>query len=208
MTTSHGTQYHHGDLREALLRAAEDLVRRHGVNQVSLRAIARAAGVSHAAPYHHFADLDDLLAHAAASGFVRLREAMLEPHSPDAATPIERLQRAGISYVRFAAENPELYRLMFSDRLRDVREHPELASASAAAYRALGELLTPPGGNAPKVEAASDPSPQARAAWATVHGLAMLLIDGRLDVDPEQTEQVEAVAREVTDVLGPGLREG
>ena len=203
-----GNRYHHGDLRAALLGAAEDLVRRHGVERVSLRAIARAAGVSHAAPYHHFADLDDLLAHVAAAGFVRLREAMLEPGPSDDARPLERLQGAGIAYVRFAAENAELFRLMFSDRLREARSHPELASASAATYRALGELLARSGDGAPPAEAASDRSPRARAAWATVHGLAMLLIDGRLDIDPEDTARVETVAREVTDVLGPGLRAG
>jgi AcrR family transcriptional regulator len=199
--------YHHGDLRRALLLAADRLVRERGAESVSLRGIARAAGVSHAAPYHHFADLEDLLAAVATSGFTRLRDLMSERADAAARTdPGGRLQEAGLAYVTFAAENPELYRLMFSGRLRGSGDHPDLDQASDEAYRVLGDLL------AQTVEAdetgfkATRLVNAARASWALVHGLSMLLIDGRLDLESDEPEEVQALVREVTTVLGRGLR--
>jgi AcrR family transcriptional regulator len=202
------SHYHHGDLRRALLEAAEQLIREVGPDAASLRAIARAAGVSHAAPYHHFADLEDLLAAVAASGFVRLREAMLERAATgDDPAPLRRLQEAGIAYVGFAAANPELYRLMFSGRARGSRVHPELAEASDAAYEALGGLLARTTGRKPVGNGGDGGGGEAaRASWALVHGLSMLLIDGRLDVDTGDARQVERLAWEVTTVIGRGLQ--
>ena len=204
--TTPGT-YHHGDLRRALLLAAERLVCEQGAESVSLRGIARATGVSHAAPYHHFVDLEDLLAAVAASGFTRLRQVMLERAGAATGTdPRGRLQEAGVAYVSFATENPELYRLMFSGRLRGSGNHPDLDRASDEAYEVLGELL------AQTVEAnrtqfkATRLVNAARASWALVHGLSMLLIDGRLDLESDKPEEVQALAQEVTAVLGRGLR--
>ena len=204
--TTPGT-YHHGDLRRALLLAAERLVCEQGAESVSLRGIARATGVSHAAPYHHFVDLEDLLAAVAASGFTRLRQAMLDRAGAATGTdPRSQLREAGVAYVSFATENPELYRLMFSGRLRGSGNHPDLDRASDEAYEVLGELL------AQTVEAnrtqfkATRLVNAARASWALVHGLSMLLIDGRLDLESDKPEEVQALAQEVTAVLGRGLR--
>jgi hypothetical protein len=115
------------------------------------------------------------------------------------------LQDAGIAYVGFAAENPELYRLMFSGRLREMRDDPELSEASDAAYGALGELLLETG-KAPPDGSEQGLNQAAQASWAMVHGLAMLLIDGRLDIDPGDRARVENLVREATRVLGRGLR--
>jgi AcrR family transcriptional regulator len=200
-------RYHHGDLRNALLEAAERLVRERGAERVSLRGIARAAGVSHAAPYHHFVDLEDLLAAVAASGFIRLRNMMLERAvAATDANALGRLQEAGVAYVSFAAANSELYRLMFSARLRDSRDHPELTRASVAAYEALGKLLARMAEGEDTAMSDAGWGEAAQASWALVHGLAMLLIDGRLDVDSGTPAPVEALARDVTTVLGRGLR--
>jgi AcrR family transcriptional regulator len=193
--------YHHGDLRRALLQSAEHLLESEGLDKVSLRAIARIAGVSHAAPYHHFDDVDDLLASVATSGFSRLRHAMSNKAEAVEGPPLTRLQEAGIAYIRFAAENPEVYRLMFSSRLRASENHPELAKAAGEAYATLGALL---GRSSPNASAAFG---AAQAAWSTVHGLAMLIIDSRLDIDRNDAEAVERAAREVTNVLGRGLRD-
>ncbi len=200
-------RYHHGDLRHALLVAAERLIGEQGAERVSLRGIARAAGVSHAAPYHHFGDLEELLASVAASGFTRLRQSMLDRSAAARETDtLDQLQEAGVAYVSFAAENPELYRLMFSGRLRDSRNHPDLARASDAAYEALDELLTR-AVDAKGAEATDATlSHAARASWALVHGLAMLLIDGRLEVDPDTPADVRTLVRNVTAVFGRGLR--
>lgn len=193
--------YHHGDLRRAILDAARELVRRDGAHRVSLRAIARQAGVSPAAPYHHFADRDAILAAVAASGFDSLGRAMLESAAQsEEDDPFESLQRAGVAYVRFAAENPELYRLMFSGLLNDRSAYPDLHRAAEAAFDVLQELL-----GATRSGSTGTPRSVAVATWSTVHGLAMLLIDGLLD-EGSKSLGVEEVAREVTRVLGRGLR--
>lgn len=194
--------YHHGDLRTALLTAAGRLVEREGAMRVSLREIAREAGVSHAAPYHHFADREALLAGVAAGGFEALGEALRGgAHAGSGSGGLAVLQGAGIAYVRFAVENPEMYRLMFGGLLSDRSRYPELKEAGDAAFGVLLDLL---GGEAGASETAPL-NPVALATWATVHGLASLLIEGLL---AEETESIPAdeIARQVTVVLGRGLR--
>lgn len=195
------SSYHHGDLRRALLAAARRLIQRSGAGRVSLRAIAREAGVSHAAPYHHFADRDALLAALAATGFDALREAMERRSEGALDQPFRSLQEAGVAYVRFAMENPELYRLMFSGPLTDRARYPELQRAADDAFGVLQRLLGSAGGT--RAAKASRAVPL--TAWSTVHGLAMLLIDGRLEEETAASDSDE-IAREVTRVLGRGLR--
>ena len=114
--------YHHGDLRRALVEAAERILENEGPSALSLRAVAREAGVSAAAPYHHFKDKNELLAAIAQEGFELLAQAMREgaAHEED---PRRRLNALGVAYVRFARDNPALYNLMYStSRERDPRE--------------------------------------------------------------------------------------
>lgn len=194
--------YHHGDLRTALLQAAGRLVNRQGAMHVSLREIAREAGVSHAAPYHHFEDREALLAGVAAEGFEALGEALRRgARAGSGSDALTILQGAGIAYVRFAVDNPEMYRLMFGGLLSDRSRYPGLKTAADAAFGVLQDLL---GGEG----SASEPAPLnpvALATWSTVHGLASLMIEGLL---AEETEAVPAdeIARQVTVVLGRGLR--
>jgi len=173
---------------------------------MSLRAIARGVGVSHAALYHHFPDRDALLAAVAAEGFVALRQAMLDRAQSSDGPPLTRLQEAGVAYVLFAWGHPNLYRLMFSGLIADRDSYPELQSSADAAYTALGQLLSRTRGKSHgKGEPMAD-HPASRAAWATVHGLAMLLIDGRIGAGVTTRRAVETVTREVTTVLGRGWR--
>jgi AcrR family transcriptional regulator len=192
--------YHHGDLRRALVVAAARVVRRQGAHRATLRAIARAAGVSQAAPYHHFRDRDGLLAAVAADGFRQLAAGMTEAAGRAPASGLERLRAAGLAYVRFAVANAEVYRLMFGGLLRAADRDAELAEAEDEAYATLARLLGGGGGGGAGTEAVQ------RTAWATVHGLSMLLLDGRLAGDRPTAAAADRLAREVTDVLGRGLR--
>jgi AcrR family transcriptional regulator len=195
-------RYHHGDLRRALLEAAERLVAREGPAQVSLRAIARKAGVSHAAPYHHFADREGLLAAVAASGFEKLMSAMQAAVAAEStASPLSRLQAAGVAYVNFAVANAEIYRLMFSGFLADRSRYPDLKASSDGAFDVLLALL----GDRSRAEAGAALPAVATATWSLVHGLAYLMIEGLL-ADEVAAKGAEEVAREVTRVLGVGLR--
>lgn len=173
--------YHHGDLRRALLAAALHIVQRQGVSALTLRAVARRAGVSHQAPYNHFADRDALVAAVAAEGFQRLAESLAEARAaagPE--NPVAQLQESGVCYVTYAVEHPELFRLMFGPELADRSSHPEL---SQAARQVFDDLLAP----AAALFARSVTGQDAVGAtlWAAVHGLAMLLIDNQVQLPPE-----------------------
>ncbi|WP_299802943.1 TetR/AcrR family transcriptional regulator [Tardiphaga sp.] len=171
--------YHHGDLPGALLKAAESLLESAGLPGLTLRAVAREAGVSHAAPTHHFGDLTGLLSELAAVGFQRFH-AHAEAAQMDAATPAQAaLARAG-AYLSFARTWPGMFTLMFrADRLDMTR--PSLRDAADAAFGGLAASVGAQGIGA----AATAPMTLAQAAqiaraWSVVHGFSMLLLDGRL----------------------------
>ncbi|HEX4926628.1 MAG TPA: TetR/AcrR family transcriptional regulator [Burkholderiales bacterium] len=179
--------YHHGDLRPTLLRAGQALLEKAGPDTLSLRELARRAGVSHNAPYRHFSDREALLAALAADGFRRLGEAL--------ATTSGR--ETGLAYVRFALEHPQLFRLMFGGRLRFSR-HPALSEAAAQPYQALLAAFR-------AQPAIADPDKAAAAAWALVHGLAHLLLDGHL---ARQVSDPSAFAAEVIGAVRFASRAG
>src|SRR5215467_12831626 len=155
------TPYHHGALREALLTAAERILERDGMPGLTLPAAAREAGVSHAAPAHHFGDLTGLLSELAALGFRRFREALVVAADCETGTG-ERLDAMGNAYVSFARNYPGMFALMFrSERLDTTR--PALSDAMDSAGSALAQAAG------------------IVRAWAVVHGLAVLLLDGRLN---------------------------
>jgi AcrR family transcriptional regulator len=196
--------YHHGNLRRALLDAALMMVEREGAKGVSLRAVARLAGVSPAAPYRHFAGKDSLLAAVAEEGFRALSELLEEASKANPAVPLAELRAIGLAYVKFAAAHPSHFRVMFGPEIADKNEHPALLDAAESAFaivvRAIAALQRP------DLEAGmAEPRRLAVAAWATFHGLATLTINGHLD-EPMDTEQaLRDVANRVTDVLYRGL---
>lgn len=173
--------YHHGDLRTALLSASRELLARDGLEKLSLRAVARAAGVSSAAPYRHFKDKHQLLAAVATEGFTTLAR-MIRTAVAD--TP-DDLDGAGQSYLDFALQHPDDYRLMFTRNMLcdSDEENPELEDASADAYGALEEVIAA-GVITGRVGAGIDADQLALAAWSMVHGVAMLVIDGILTKGP------------------------
>jgi AcrR family transcriptional regulator len=170
--------YHHGALREALLAAAERILDRDGITGLTLRAAAREAGVSHAAPKHHFGDLTGLLSGLAAVGFERFSDALLR-EAGEIAAPRARMQAIGRGYVAFARRHPGLFLLMFRGERLDTA-HSALRQAMDAAYRVLagsvGAMRNEPVEQALTLSQAA----QMMHAWSLVHGFAMLVIDGRL----------------------------
>jgi AcrR family transcriptional regulator len=181
--------YHHGNLRAGLLEAAEAVLAERGAQGLTLRDVARAAGVSHAAPYHHFASLGDLQAAVAERGFVALGDAMATAVA--VVDTRERLLRVAQAYVECALEHPERFRLMFGPVLARKEEHPSLKSA---AERAFGFVLA--------AAQAHDPRHGARlalAGWSLSHGLAHLVIDGALEGLPLKKTKPGKLARELAE---------
>jgi AcrR family transcriptional regulator len=188
--------YHHGDLRRALVDAALALVAEAQDWGFSLREVARRAGVSHNAPYNHFADKRDLLAAVAAAGFGALRARMVAA-AADAGGSEAALVAIGVAYVRFGAENPAHYRLMFGPALVTAGEGlpAVLAEAAAGAKAVLGEAILR-GSREGRFAAPPDDQTAldlaALSAWSLVHGLTMLVIDGLAGSDalPSVPERV------------------
>lgn len=176
------TPYHHGDLHDALLAAAERVLERDGLPGLTLRAVAREAGVSHAAPTHHFGDLTGLLSELAAIGFRRFNEAMIAAGNTETLPLMKALARAK-AYVAYAQARPGMYGLMFRTERLDMTR-PSLHEAATASFEGLAtavslsrnENLT---GQALETLSLDQAAAIARA-WSLVHGFTTLLLDGRL----------------------------
>jgi AcrR family transcriptional regulator len=160
--------YHHGDLRAALLAAAEAELAERGIEAFSLRSVAKRAGVSHAAPAHHFGDVQGLLTALATEGFRRFLAAM-KAREASATNPRDRAVAAGLGYLDFALARPTLFRLIFSSKKPDFG-NAELSVAGDAAYNHLVGLLDPLGGSLADIA----------ALWAMAHGVADLAAGQRL----------------------------
>ncbi|MFF2275423.1 TetR/AcrR family transcriptional regulator [Agromyces sp. NPDC058126] len=180
--------YHHGRLRETLIDEAAAAIDERGVDALSLRELARRAGVSHAAPAHHFGDRSGLLTAIAADGFERLAEAL----GAAGADFVE----AGVAYVRFASEEPGRFAVMFRTELLRL-DDPAL---EAARDRAGGILASG------AVGALGDARADRLAAWSIVHGFATLWNSGAIESAPG--ELPDALAREVAARLVPDARTG
>jgi AcrR family transcriptional regulator len=162
--------YHHGDLRAALVRAAIELLEEGGQTALSLRAVARRAGVSAAAPYRHYADREALVSAVSAVGYRELAQRLAAAH-PAPATP-EQLASVAVAYVQFALEKPALFRIMFEEPCDRDNDERVAATAPVSQYvRAIVERTFPE----------TDGEALATAIWALVHGLAFLHLDGKLD---------------------------
>ncbi|GGK91422.1 TetR/AcrR family transcriptional regulator [Nocardia jinanensis] len=172
------TSYHHGALREALLAACLRLIETEGIAAVSLRRVAREAGVSSGAPYHHFADRAALLADLATQGFRLLTDQLTTARST-ADSPTTALVALEQCYVRFARDQPGYFRLMFRPELSQPEKHPDTRAAGEAAFGVLADAVA-------ACVAAGDLAPERAepttlTLWALGHGLASLWLDGQLD---------------------------
>lgn len=165
--------YHHGELPRALLQALGEVLAERGAEALSLREVARRAGVSHGAPAHHFGDLQGMLAAYARQAFEALGEALRVACPADAA-PRAQLKALGMAYVEFAVAQPARYRLMFR-MLRAAVADQALQEAAQASFARLAKCIAALRGTAVTLDA-RDPS--VMLAWSAVHGFANLLLEG------------------------------
>jgi AcrR family transcriptional regulator len=172
--TSKGDGYHHGDLRAALLKSAEEIIRESGVEGLTLRACARRAGVSHGAPAHHFGNIAGLLTEFAVAGFDRLTEAMSPQKIKDAD---DELQAAGLGYIQFAMRWPEHFRVMWRSELLDGKS-PRLQRARERATQCLREALTRANAQGGTALSKKELAARFEVAWYSVHGYATLWVEG------------------------------
>lgn len=196
--TAENRPYHHGDLRRALIDAARRLLESEGPSAMSLRAVAREAGVSPAAPYHHFKDKGELLDAVAHEGWDLLNDRMTAARAEHASVHA-KLAALGVAYVSFARENPALYRVMY-DGSRDKEGLPEHVHAhDGSAYCQVRDTL---------VEAGADPGDTiglelaTTAAWCAAHGLAEMAGFRQFDPLREALGGEDAFLRGVFEHMG------
>ena len=192
MSTSR-SPYHHGDLRAACLRAAMELLEEGGATALSLRAVARRAGVSPAAPYRHYADRDALISAVAAVGYRELAEQLAAAHpSPSTADDFGAI---AVAYVQFALQRPALFRVMFAEPCDTDNSERVAATNAISEYVSAIVQQSFPG---------FDTEALSTAAWALVHGLAFLHLDGKLDASTPDvvSNRVRAAVHAVLTVSG------
>ena len=190
--------YHHGQLRPALVEAAIILLETQGAEHISLRGIARAVGVSQAAPYSHFKDKDALLAAVAEIGFQRLAL-----HMADTATG-ERSARARLTklvsgYLDFAKTHPALFHLMFAPEFGDTKKYPTLAMSAGKSYALFSSTLTT------RKNSNTDARFLSVALWSMCQGMATLLFDRGLTPQQIGADSIDDVVQKTLSLFGDKL---
>ena len=175
--------YHHGDLRSTLLETATEMISTDGVDSVTMRGLSQKIGVSRTAPYRHFADKGELLAAVAEEGFKELTLRLQEVTTNEEIDVLTRFQEMSVAYVHFAVEKPTHYRMMFGDSIFSPEKYkwgdfPGLATAANAAFDEVVQIIQ----KCQQAGAvmAGDVQYMSIVAWASIHGLASLYIDGSL----------------------------
>jgi AcrR family transcriptional regulator len=185
--------YHHGDLRAALIQSGLAILAEEGAPALTLRAAARRAGVSHSAPYRHFADKEALLAAIAEEGFDTLADEVVAASARFPGAPRAQLEEAGWAYVRFALTHPDHLRVMFGGMIPSPQVHPGLRAAGSRAFAALVDLVR--AGQAAGAVVDGHPRQVAVVAWSLVHGLALLLIGNQVPPDVRASLDQEQLVR-------------
>jgi AcrR family transcriptional regulator len=200
--------YHHGNLREELIRRGKMRLAKQGLFDVSLRRIAADAGVSQVAPTHHFGNKEGLLAAIAASGFRDLIEFRLSRLRPGMSAE-QRLRTLLSTYVVFAEENPALFHLMFAPPFKAPRKHAELNEAASQSYRLLADtadeyLRETEDKNRSGQKLTGDDV--ARMSWMCMHGLATLVIENRFNPMGSRHYTRDQLLKRVLDLIFAGTR--
>ena len=193
-------QYHHGDLRRALLEEALRTIQAGGVGQLTLRAVGDALGVSRSALYRHFSDKQALLAAVGREGFRMLRLALTAAWD-EHGRGRKGFEAMGLAYVRFAVAHPAHYRVMFGGFIESCAKDSGFIEEAQAAFQVLVDSLVEQQ-RAGRVRR-DDPLLLARFIWSVVHGIAMLVIDGQLTGADDPGEALNQYAmRRIRDAIG------
>lgn len=171
-------KYHHGDLKNALIKAGVELLSREGVEGLSLRKVAKQAGVSHSAPYAHFKDRQSLIAAISTEGFRQLYDELGAAVSAHADNPKEQLVEAAWTYVQFATKNTDTFKIMFSGVLEKEKDYPSFVEISGKTFERVVDIV-----RACQNAGILRPGPSelvAVSVWGQVHGIISLALEGQI----------------------------
>jgi len=199
------SNYHHGDLRNSLIDTAIQLMGEHGVTRLSLREVAKSAGVSSAAPYRHFRDKAALLEAVASVGFRRIEKENSGACEKFPDDPCEQLRAAGLAYLHFAAEEPEIIALMFGRGVSLENCGDELQQAAQGAFQSLARIIEK--GQSRGVFKRLELHDMTLATFSMVHGLSMMLALGPLKPAQSDSARINALGNLATTMLLEGLLE-
>jgi AcrR family transcriptional regulator len=171
-----------GDLRIQLIKAASEIISREGLKKLTMRALSSRIGVSRTAAYRHFVNKDALLFAIAEEGFRELTTRYQKINSDTSSGPLLRIQNIGLAYIEFAVHNPGAFRLMFG---QEITQHRRSEKLSSIAKETFNEYLTAVKAFRDEQNTTKEESISANYYWATVHGLATLLLDGQIEVSGE-----------------------
>lgn len=182
------------DVRTSILEASVALMNEGGLGALSMREVARRAGVSHQAPYHYFTDREAILAELAGDGFNRLYDYMVSAIGLARNTRADKNRAMGEAYIRFALNNPEVFSLMFRREMCDLANYPEAKEKADRCFQYVADAL----GAGPATDKMSADMVPVIAAWSTAHGLATLMLEGKLgDAFGETLDQREEAAKRI-----------
>jgi len=173
-----GVPYHHGDLKNALIKAGVEILAEEGLAGLSLRKVAKQAGVSHAAPYSHFADKHALIAAISTEGFKQLYARIEEIFESRRNDPKSLLVETAWAYVQFAMNEPDRFKLMFSSVLEKEKDYPDFVEISRKNFTQIVEVIKICQGAG--ILRPGSPDLTAVSVWGAVHGLVMLVLEGQV----------------------------
>ena len=197
------TAYHHGGLRPALINAAVSLIEREGPGEWTLRAAARKAGVTHAAPYRHFKDKKELLSAVAEEGFSDLIAWLRAELETAGEVPLARLRAVAVGHVRFALAHPAYYRVMFGPESFEKPAPPSLHAAATAAFQLLlDEVIACQRAGAVR---GGDPMDLAVFGFSAMHGLAELMMTRQLEAAGMTTQRLASLGDRIAQMVYEGM---
>ncbi|UJF34187.1 TetR/AcrR family transcriptional regulator [Paenibacillus hexagrammi] len=201
--TEQKKQYHHGDLRRTLIRAGYELIVEGGASSLDLRKVARKAGVSHTAPYRHFADKKALLAAIAEEGYRGMSRRIRERLEPMPDHFMDKLHAFATEYVDFAMNHPQLMREMFSGLTIEIREYPTLYESILELFGPLVDMIEQ--GQETEEVVQTETLPLALVIWSMMHGVSTLLIENMLQRSIKGPNEAEKMIHLCVNTLYHGI---
>lgn len=184
-------KYHHGDLKNALIKAGVEILAKEGVGGLSLRKVAQRAGVSHSAPYAHFPDKQSLIAAISTEGFNQLYNELEAAISPHAKTPKKQLVEGAQAYVRFALKNSDTFKIMFSGVLEKEKDYPSFVEISSKTFKLVIEVVQ--ACQNVGVLPAAPANLMAVSVWGQVHGIVSLALEGQISHTLLEKKNIESI---------------
>ena len=190
-------KYHHGDLKNAIIQAGVKILSKEGVVGLSLRKVAKKAGVSHSAPYAHFTDKQALIAAISTEGFKQLYSEIDLAVSPHTSDPKRQLMEGAWAYVQFAINNPDTFHIMFSSVLEKEKDYPAFVEISRKNYERVVDIVR--ACQAAGTLRAAPPEVMALSVWGQLHGISSLILEGQVPhvvLDQYSAREIVAFAME------------